>query len=89
MASRSAEPGLRRNVSVLDQVLIGTFVKTPSIHVVELLADTGFDFIVLDQEHAPFQRETIDRALFAARATDLTAVVRVPSNDATFHYLKM
>lgn len=57
-------------------VMIGTFVKTPSAHVVELLGDVGLDFIVIDAEHAPFDRNAIDRALLAARAVGLAALVR-------------
>ena len=34
--------------------LMGTFVKTPSHHNVELLSQGGLDFVVLDAEHAPF-----------------------------------
>jgi 2-keto-3-deoxy-L-rhamnonate aldolase RhmA len=61
--------------------LVGTFIKTPTTHAIELLGDLGFDFVVIDEEHAPFSRESIDVALLAARASGTAGIVRVP--DAT------
>jgi 2-keto-3-deoxy-L-rhamnonate aldolase RhmA len=57
--------------------LIGTFIKTPTTHTTEIIGSLGFDFIVIDQEHAPFDRTTIDLLALAARATGVTALVRV------------
>jgi 2-keto-3-deoxy-L-rhamnonate aldolase RhmA len=61
--------------------LVGTLIRTPSPHAVEILAGTGLDFVVIDGEHAPFDRTSIDLVLFAARAAGIPAVVRTP--DAT------
>lgn len=61
-------------------LLFGTFVKTPTSHTVEVLAGTGFDFVIIDQEHGPFDRVATDSALLAARAGKLPALVRVPSS---------
>ncbi len=62
----------------------GTFVKTTSGQIVELLARSGLDFLVLDAEHAPFGVEALDKALCAARAAGIDALVRVPSHDPAF-----
>lgn len=59
--------------------LIGTFVKIPHPHVIELLAGSGFDFLVLDAEHAPFDFSTLDTCLMAARLLGIAALVRVPA----------
>ena len=40
---------------------VGTFVKTASAHVIEILAMSQLDFVVVDAEHAPFDRRDIDR----------------------------
>jgi 2-keto-3-deoxy-L-rhamnonate aldolase RhmA len=61
--------------------LLGTLIRTPSPHAVEILGGTGLDFVVIDGEHAPFDRTSIDLVLFAARAAGIPAVVRTP--DAT------
>lgn len=60
-------------------VLAGTFIKTPGGHAVEVMGDLGLDFVVIDEEHAPFDRQAIDQALVAARAGQIAALVRVAS----------
>ena len=62
--------------------LLGTFVKTPSPHATEMLGSAGFDFVILDAEHAPLDRPVLDLMVLAARATDVAALVRVPENNA-------
>ena len=64
--------------------LIGTFVKLPTVHSIEALSRSDINFVVIDQEHAPLDRAMTDAMLLAARATDLPALVRVPS-AAPFH----
>ena len=61
------------------EVLIGTFVKTPHPVVVEVLAKTALDCLVLDAEHAPFDRAAIDACLMAARVDGKEVLVRTPS----------
>jgi 2-keto-3-deoxy-L-rhamnonate aldolase RhmA len=61
--------------------LSGTFMKTPTGHATEIFGDLGFDFVVLDEEHAPFERSSIDQALVAARAGRIAALVRVASGS--------
>ena len=58
-------------------LLLGTFVKTPIPHTTEILGQSGLDFVVIDQEHGPFDRGTIDLALMGARAGGLAGLVRV------------
>jgi 2-keto-3-deoxy-L-rhamnonate aldolase RhmA len=57
--------------------LIGTFVKTPSPIVAEVLSLTKLDCLCLDAEHAPFDRLAIDGALAMTRAAQMPALVRV------------
>jgi len=61
------------------ELLVGTFVKTPTGHATEILGDVGFDFVVLDEEHAPFDRGSIDQTLVSARAASIAGIVRVQS----------
>ena len=60
--------------------LLGTFLKTPHPILVEVLAAAGFDFIVIDGEHGPFDRGAIDTLMIACRAVGLPAIVRVPAD---------
>ncbi len=59
------------------ETLLGTFVKTPHPHIIEVLALAELPFVVLDAEHAPFDRSSLDLCIMAARANDLACVVRV------------
>ena len=62
-------------------LLIGTWVKTPSPIVCEVLGKTDLDALCLDAEHAPFGRTELDACIAATRATNMTPLVRVPSAD--------
>lgn len=61
--------------------LAGTFQKTPAYQIVELLGQSGLDFVVLDTEHAPFDPSQIDACMLASHAADLPLVVRVARNE--------
>jgi 2-keto-3-deoxy-L-rhamnonate aldolase RhmA len=69
-------------------VLVGSFLKTPTLHGAEILGGLGFDFLVVDEEHSPFDRQSTDVALFAARATGAAGFVRVQS-PAPHHLLSV
>lgn len=58
------------------ETLLGTFLKTPSPILVEVLGGCGLDLVCLDAEHAPFDRGDLDRCIMAARAADLPVLVR-------------
>jgi len=62
--------------------LVGTFIKTPATHPIEILGAVGFEFVVIDEEHAPWDRVTIDGALLAARASGTAGIVRVAEPTA-------
>ena len=59
--------------------LLGTFQKTPSAIVTEVLALGGLDLVCLDAEHAPFDRLAVDACCMAARAAGLPLLVRPPT----------
>ena len=63
------------------ETLIGSFIKTPSVHAIEILGDVGFDFVVVDEEHAPFDRRAIDEAMLAGRAAGVATFVRVAATQ--------
>ncbi|TIO10105.1 MAG: 4-hydroxy-2-oxovalerate aldolase [Mesorhizobium sp.] len=56
--------------------LIGTWIKTPSRTVVEVLSSSTLDVLCLDAEHAPFDRGDLDGSIFAARALGMPVLVR-------------
>ncbi len=79
MTNHAAHSRFRDALSA-GELQIGTFIKTPTGHATEILGGLGFDFVVLDTEHAPLGRESIDQILLAARAADIAGIVRVQSS---------
>jgi 2-keto-3-deoxy-L-rhamnonate aldolase RhmA len=73
--------GLKQRLAGGD-VLWGSFLKTPSPILVEVLASAGLDLLCLDAEHAPFDRLGIDVCTMAARAAGLPILVRTPAAAA-------
>src|SRR5258708_40210740 len=76
-----ADPTMLRSRLLAREHLIGTFVKTPTTHATEILGALGYDFVVIDEEHAPFDRAMTDIVLLAARASNIAGIVRVLSDD--------
>ena len=64
------------------EALLGTFLKTPHPHIVEVLATSGLDCICIDAEHAPFDRRDIDVCVMAAQLGGLPVLVRTQSSCA-------
>lgn len=60
------------------RVVVGTWVQSPSPEAVEILGWSGWDFVILDLEHAPFAGETLPNLIRAAEASGTAALVRVP-----------
>lgn len=69
--------GFRKRLLAGDP-LIGTWMKTPSHIVADVLGLTSLDCIALDAEHAPFDRIAIDAATSALRAAKTPSLVRIP-----------
>ncbi len=72
---------LRKRI-MTGEPLAGTFVKTPEVTVIEVLARSGLDFVCLDGEHAAFDRGRLDACLAVCRALDFPALVRISSARA-------
>lgn len=64
---------------ISNETLVGTFLKTPAHETIEILAQSGLDFLCLDAEHAPFDRNRMDVCLAIARALNFPTLVRVSS----------
>jgi 2-keto-3-deoxy-L-rhamnonate aldolase RhmA len=60
-------------------LIVGTWVKTPEPSVIEVLSMTGLDCLVLDAEHAPFDRRDIDQGIIAAQHSAKPILVRIPA----------
>ena len=62
------------------ETLLGTFLKTPHPHIVEVLGGAGLDCLCIDAEHAPFDRRDLDACIMAAQLRGMPVLVRTPSN---------
>jgi 4-hydroxy-2-oxoheptanedioate aldolase len=77
------ENRLKRRIAAGDQ-LYGVWVNTAVPAVVELLAWSGYDFVIIDLEHGIGSiREAVDCMRACAQA-DCPSIVRVPWNDQVF-----
>ena len=72
----------RERLTAGDQ-LIGTFLKTPSPIVAEVLSLSRLDVFCVDTEHAPFGRLEADLCIGAFRAADRPSLVRVADDSPT------
>lgn len=67
-----------------DRAALGTWVKLPAIESVELMALAGFDFVVIDLEHAPLSIETASTLIAVAHGRGLCPLVRVPDHSPSW-----
>jgi staphyloferrin B biosynthesis citrate synthase len=69
--------GLRARVHNREQ-LLGIFCFTPSPLLVEFIAVSNYDFVIIDLEHSLTDLQTLDHMIVAARSQGLAVLVRVP-----------
>src|SRR4029453_18682782 len=58
---------------------LGYLIPTPSVQIVQALARTGVDWLMLDTEHAPVGIESVAAMVAATGGTPATPIVRVPA----------
>lgn len=63
-------------------VVHGLLNSMPSALMVEMIGRAGYDFVILDMEHACVNPETLEHMLRAAECAGLPALVRVPGGGA-------
>ena len=61
--------------------VVGTWVTLGDPSAMEILAQAGFDFLLIDAEHAPVGDETLRNLLIAGKGSGTELLVRVPWND--------
>lgn len=72
----------RDALAAADRPLVGMWCCSGSPLVAEICAGAGLDWLLIDGEHGPNDLGSILAQLQAVAAYPVTAVVRVPSNDA-------
>jgi 2-dehydro-3-deoxyglucarate aldolase/4-hydroxy-2-oxoheptanedioate aldolase len=83
----SVVPPNRIKQALLDgQSVVGTLLlEIRQSGVMPLLANAGFDFVIIDNEHGMFNIETIVDLTRTGRHVGLTPIVRIP--DVTYAYM--
>ena len=64
--------------------LTGPFVKIPRVEIIELLAFSGFDFAVVDLEHAPIMPNEVYPLILAAERHGIKLIARTPGLQENF-----
>ena len=59
--------------------LYGTLIVSPSPHWVPVVAGLGLDFVFIDTEHIPIDREKLAWMCQTYRAVGLPPIVRIPA----------
>lgn len=62
-------------------VMIGPWCTIPSSSVVNVIASTGLDFVIIDMEHGPHSFEIVEDMIRAAETENCAPLVRVAKND--------
>ncbi len=60
---------------------IGTWIGFTDPYSVEVIADAGFDWLLIDTEHFPISRESLRSIFIALKGSPSVPVVRLPSNS--------
>ncbi|GGC96630.1 aldolase [Tersicoccus solisilvae] len=76
-------PGFARSLREATRTLVGTWVKIPALATVEILALAGFDFVVIDLEHAPLDLPSAYTATVVAQAHGMSVLVRVSDRSGS------
>lgn len=63
------------------RAVYGLFVALPSPSLVEMVGAAGYDFAILDAEHALVDPQTLQHMIRAAEAFGIAPLVRVPERD--------
>jgi 4-hydroxy-2-oxoheptanedioate aldolase len=77
----SVTASLRQRLAAGER-LTGTWVSVPDIAVVEILAQAGFDYLLIDGEHAPIPPAALPPLALAAERHGCPVVYRVQANRA-------
>jgi 2-keto-3-deoxy-L-rhamnonate aldolase RhmA len=72
---------LKERLCAPDARLLGMFVKFPTLESIETLASCGYDFVIIDMEHAPLGVETVYGMIAIAERSGMAALVRLRGHD--------
>src|SRR5260221_12808516 len=63
------------------QPAIGSWIALSGPYSIEVMADIGFDWLLIDMEHIPIGREGLKTIMMACKGSDSTVIVRLDSGS--------
>jgi 4-hydroxy-2-oxoheptanedioate aldolase len=66
------------------EAVFGPFMKTSDAAFVEVAGHAGFDFVILDMEHAPFTYKNLEELVRAAEGSGTLPIIRAQSPGEIF-----
>src|SRR5581483_7581625 len=66
------------------ETVVGAWLTITDPVVAEIMATSGFDYVMIDTEHAPWPLTALQTALMAFKKEDTVPIVRVPWNDQVY-----
>ncbi len=64
-----------------DETVIGTWINLTGPPIIEIIGRSGFDFLLIDGEHSPFNETDLRDVLIACDNTPAESLVRVRANE--------
>lgn len=77
----SARGSVLKEKLAAGQTTIGSWLSCYDPAIAEIMANLGFDWVIIDSEHAPFSLPLMENMLMAFNGTETTPLIRVPWND--------
>lgn len=74
-------PTFRERLARADRTLYGGWICSGSAVAAEIMAGAGFDWLLIDMEHAPNGLESVLAQMHAVSGYPVTPVVRVPAGE--------
>jgi 2-dehydro-3-deoxyglucarate aldolase/4-hydroxy-2-oxoheptanedioate aldolase len=65
-----------------EQGMLGTWVKLATFETMQMLSQAGFDFVVIDMEHAPLSLARVAELIVCAQGAGMAALVRLAESHA-------
>ena len=81
--------GAQLKNKILDgSIIYGTMVSaSKNIKWVNVLAEAGLDYVIIDTEHSPFSRSEVSDLILMLTSVGIVSVVRIPTPE--MHYVTM
>lgn len=80
--TESSGPGLKARLAAGER-LLGGLLRLPAEDLTEMVAMSGFDFVLIDCEHGPSEITDLRRHIVLAQAQGVPVLVRVGSDEPT------